>query len=158
ILTKTSPEIKKVDLKYLTTGGASGNGIRRDEKVLKASVSLNNSKTVLLLETKGGRDSVKEESQKEDISQYYNHTQDRLVTPADIIVFIKTFYFENVALKDEIENITIKREADLIAITVHLKIDSFLNKGDKSELLAKILENKISLRSSGVLPFVVEIL
>jgi hypothetical protein len=158
ILTKNNPDIKKVDLKYLTTCGASANGIRRDEKAVKTSVSLNNSKTVLLLDTKGGRDSIKDESQKEDIAQYYHHTQDRLVTPADIIVFIKTFYFENVTLRDEIENISIKRKDDYVAITVHLKTDSYLKKGDKSDILAETLQNKITLRASGILPFQVKIL
>jgi hypothetical protein len=158
ILTKNNRNIKKVTLPYLTTNGASANGIRKGEKAAKTPVSLNNSETVLLFATQGGKDAVKDEMQKEDIANYYNHTHDRLVTPADIMVFIKTFYFENVKLIDEIENISIEREDEHITITVNLKINSNLKQTEKCELLAETLQNRIFLRSSGVLPFRVNIL
>jgi len=158
ILTKNNPDIKKVNLQYLTTGGTSANGIRKDEKAIKAPVSLDNNKTVLLLETKGGKDAIKEENQKEDIAKYYHHTKDRLVTPADITIFIKTFYFENVRLEDEIENVYIQREDDHITVTVNLKENSDLKTSDKTAILSETLQNKISLRSSGILPFRVQIL
>jgi hypothetical protein len=158
ILTKNNPNIKKADLKYLTTVGGSANGIKKDEKATKAPASLNISKTVLLLETKGGRDAVKEESQKEDIAKYYHHTQDRLVTPADIILFIKTFNFENVKLSDEIENISINREDEHIAVNINLKMNSDLRRTGKCGILSAMLQNHISLRSSGILPFRVKIL
>jgi hypothetical protein len=157
ILTRNNPDIKKVDLKYLTTAGASANGIKKDEKAVKTPVSLNNSKTVLLLETKGGRDAVKDEAQKEALAKYYHHTKDRLVTPADIIIFVKTFYFENVKFGDEIENVSVKREDEHISVTVNLKVNSYLKASDKRTLLSKTLQNQISLRSSGILPFQVMI-
>jgi hypothetical protein len=157
ILTKTSKKKKKVDLKYLTTCGASGNGIRRDEKALKTSVSLDNSKTVLLLETKGGRNAIKDETQKEDIAKYYSQTKDRLVTPADIIVFIRTFYYDEKKLGNEIENIDIKSNKEIISIFIRLKNDSYLKKIEKTEILEEALQNEITLRSSGILPFQVEI-
>ena len=155
ILTQKNQNIKKVVLQYLTTGGASGNGIKKDEKAVKTSASLNNSKTVLL--SQGGKDAVKDESLKEDIAKYYHHTQDRLVTPADLMVFIKTFYFENIRLSDEIENMAINREEDHIVITVNLKNSSKLKQSNKNEILAKILQKQISVRSSGVLPFEVTV-
>ena len=158
ILTKSNSDIKKVNLQYLTTGGASANGIRKDEKAIKAPVSLDNNKTVLLLETKGGRDAIKEESQKEDIAKYYHHTHDRLVTPADITLFIRTFYFEDKKLDNEIENIYIQREDEHITVTVNLKDNSDLKISDKIAILSETLQNKISLKSSGVLPFHVKIL
>ena len=158
ILTKNNPDIKKVNLPYLTTGGASANGIKKDEKAIKSPVSLDNNKTVLLLETKGGRNFVKEESQKEDIAKYYFHTKDRLVTPADITIFIKTFYFEDKKLDNDVENISIQREDDQITVTVNLKDNSDLKTSDKTKILSETLQNKISLRSSGVLPFQVKIL
>jgi hypothetical protein len=158
ILTKNNPNIKKVELKYLTTSGAAANGIRKEEKAIKAPVSLNAGKTALLLETKGGRDVITEETQKEDIAKYYHHTKDRLVTPADIIVFVKTFYFENVKLNNEIENISVCRENEHIAVTIHLKSNSDLSTPDKREILSALLQNQIMLRSSGILPFHVRIL
>jgi len=158
ILTKNNPDVKKIDLKYLTTSGASANGIRKGEKATKAPISLNTAKTILLVETKGGRDAIKDESQKENIAKYYHHTKDRLVTPADIVVFIKTFYFENVTLKDEIENISIKREDTQLTVIVNLKINSYLRQSDRSAVLSEALQKEISLRSSGILPFRVEVL
>jgi hypothetical protein len=153
ILTRNNPDIKKVDLKYLTTAGASANGIKKDEKAAKTPVSLNNSKTFLLLETKGGRDALTDESQKEALAKYYHHTKDRLVTPADIIVFVKTFYFENVKLGDEIENVSVKREDEYITVSVNLKANSYLRTSDKRAVLSQTLQTGISLRSSGILPF-----
>jgi hypothetical protein len=141
----------------LTTCGASANGIRRDEKAVKASASLDNSKTILLLETKGGRNAINDETQKENIAKYYHHTRDRLVTPADIIVFIKTYYFENIKLGEEIENIAIHRDEEYFTITINLKIDSYFKKSGKSELLIETLLNKIKLKSSGVIPFRINI-
>jgi hypothetical protein len=158
ILTKSNQNVKKVDLQYLTTNGASSNGIRKNEKALKTPVALENSKTVLLLETKGGRDVVKNEAQKDDIAKYYHHTKDRLVTPVDIAMFIKTFYFENVRLGDEIENISIQHDDNHITVTVNLKDNSELKASDKREILSEMLQNKISLRTSGILPFHVKIL
>jgi hypothetical protein len=158
ILKKNNNETKKVELKYLTTAGASANGIKEIEKTAKIPIALDINKTNLLLETKSGKNSITDETQKDDIAKYYFQTKDRLVTPADITIFIKTFYYEeDKKLNDEIENISIRHENEYIAVIINLKHDSFLKNSDKAESLAKVLQNKITLRSSGVLPFKVHI-
>jgi hypothetical protein len=159
VLKKNNQGVKKVELKYLTTSGASANGIKKGEKATKIPITLDNNKTTLLLETKGGCDSVNDEAQKDNIAKYYFQTKDRLVTSADIIIFIKTFYYgDNQNLGNEIEDIHIEREKEQMTINIRLKNDSDLKKTDKLPMLAKVLQDKITLRSTGILPFQVNIL
>jgi len=157
ILKKDHKEVKKVDLKYLITQGAIANGIYKEGKAVKVPLSLDMDKTVMLFETKGGRDSIQNETQKEDIAKYFFQTKDRLVTPADIITFVKTFYYGERKLNDEIENISVHPTAENIYVTIKLKNDSYLKKIDKTEMVEEELQSKITLRSSGILPFIVRI-
>ena len=158
ILKKTNQTVKNTVVRYLLTSASAGNGIRKDEKPSKAPVSINNTKTTLLFETRGGRDSINNDAQKDDIAKYYFHTKDRLVTPADINIFIKTYYYENARLEDEIENISLINEDENIIININLKNDSYLKKAvEKTESLSELLQTKITLRSSGIKPFVVKI-
>ena len=157
VLKNNHNETKRVRLNYLTTAGASANGIKKEEKATKTPISLDNNKTILLIETKGGKNAIHDESQKEDIANYYFQTQDRLITPADIGIFIKTFYYDDGKLDDEIENISITRENEYMRIMINLKQDSLLKNSDSLESLAEVMQNKIMLRSSGILPFNVTI-
>jgi len=156
ILKKNNQEIKQVELKYLVTSGGSANGIKKGEKAIKSPTVLDNNKTSLLIETKGGSNGIKDEMQKENIAKYYFQTKDRLVTPADIIVFIKTFYYNNNRLGDEIEYITIKQEVEYLNIIIKLINEDFLCEADKKQL-SELLQTKITLKSSGILPFRVHI-
>ena len=159
VLKKNKAENKDVYLEYLITSGTSANGIRKDEKALKTPNYLDRNKTIFLLESKGGKNSVKNETQKENIAKYYFQTKDRLITPVDIRTFIKTFYYgENNKLDDEIETIFIKRESTHMEITIRLKNDSPLKNTEKAQSLAEILQTKITLRSTGILPFRVAVL
>jgi len=155
---KKSNKLKNnnVHLEYLITSGEFANGIKKSEKATKAPIYLDKGRTVLLLDTKGGKNSIKDESQKENIAKYYFQTRDRLITPADIRTFIKTFYFENSQLDEYIENITIKRESECIDIAINLKEKNDIQLKDK-DILATTLQSKIMLRSSGILPFQVKI-
>jgi hypothetical protein len=157
VLKKNDSEIVKAHLKYLTTAGAAGNEIKPFSKPVKSPVVCDSNKTSLLMETKGGRNSIKDEIQKETIAKYYFQTKDRLVTPADITLFIKSFYFNERILGNEIENISINREKDFIQISIKLKNESELQELENFNSLAETLQNKITLRSSGILPFVVNI-
>ena len=156
-LKQNEEPVKKVELEYLTTSGAAANGIRVGEKTTKTQLFLDLGKTILRLETKGGSNSISDETQKENIAKYYFQTQDRLVTPADIKSFIKTFYYEGTLFGDEIENIMIQRENEYVQINIPLKNDSALKNSDKATSLSNILQTKIALKSSGVLPFKVQI-
>ena len=159
VLKKNETETENVHIEYLTTSGTAANGIRKDEKAVKAPIYLDKNKTALLLETKGGRNSIKDENQKENIAKYYFQTKDRLVTQEDVRTFIKTFYYnENSKLCDDMEHIAIERKNEHIAITIKLNSDSPLKNTDKTASLAETLQNKIMLKSTGIMPFQVKIL
>jgi len=159
VLKKSKLEKKDVYLEYLLTSGTAANGIRKDEKAIKAPNYFDKNKTILLLETKGGKNSVKNEIQKENIAKYYFQTKDRLITSADIRTFIKTYYYdENSKLDDEIETISINHKYEYIEIIITIKNDSLLKNTEKAQSLAELLQNKITLRSTDILPFSVRIL
>ena len=156
VLKKNKVESKNIYLEYLTTSGTSANGIKKTEKASKAANWLDRNNTFLLHDTQSGRNTVTSDVQKEDISKYYFQTKDRLVTQADIRIFIKSFYYnENCKLGSVIKNITMERNPDYILIIINLDVDNTLNT-DKN-FLAKTLQNKIMMKSASVMPFKVEI-
>jgi len=157
VLKKSGKEIGKIDLKYLTTNGAAGNELKPFSKPLKTPIVCDVAKTSLLMETKGGRNGIKDETQKEAIAKYYFQTKDRLVTPSDITVFIKSFFFNDGILGNEIENILINKEKYFIRISVELKKESYLRELENLDTLTETLQNKITLKSTGILPFRVHI-
>jgi hypothetical protein len=158
VLKKNETENTNVHVEYLTTSGTAANGIKKDDKAIKAPNYLDKNKTVLLLETKGGKNSIKDETQKENIAKYYFQTKDRLITQEDIRTFIKTFYYnENNKLGDDIETINIERKSEYIAININLNNESSLKNIDKTTPLAETLQNKIMLKSTGIMPFQVTI-
>ena len=158
ILKKNSSENQNIHVEYLITAGSAANGIRKDEKAIKTPNCLERSKTVLLLETKGGRNSIKNEVQKESIAKYYFQTKERLITMNDISTFIRTYYYdEKSKLDNELENIAIKREDSCIDISLTLKEDSLLKSSDQLPSISETLRNKITYRSTGILPFRVSI-
>ena len=158
VLKKNDTENKNLNLEYLTTTGTAANGIRKEEKPVKAPSYLDKNKTALLIESKGGRNGIKDEKQKENIAKYYFQTKDRLITQEDIRSFIRTFCYDNNSkLNDDIETITIERQRDQIAITINLNSDSPLKNTDKATALAETLQTKITLRSTGIMPFHVTI-
>ena len=158
VLKKSKQDNKSVTINYLTTYGEKGNGVKTDEKATKTPVFIDRNKTSLLLETKGGKNSINNESQKDDIAKYYFQTRDRLITPADIKTFIRTYYFNGCKLDDEIENIIIKPEDGYIAVIIKLNESSLLKEADEIFSLSEILQNKIVLKSTGILPYKVLIL
>jgi hypothetical protein len=159
VLKNSKIENRSIHLKYLTTSGASANGIKENEKAVKAPNYLDRNNTALLFKTRGGKDSIKDENEKENVAKYHFLTGDRLVTEADIRLFIKTFYYdENQNLGNNVASINIERKSEKIVITINLKNDSALKNSDKLPMLAEILQNKITLRSSSITPFHVSIL
>ena len=89
------------------------------------------------------------------------------MTPADIRTFIKTFYYEGILLGDKIKDISIDRKNNEIIVVINLKDDSQLETNDKKrqleelqknkENLEKLLQTKITLKSSGMISFKVGI-
>jgi len=156
VLKKKKAE-KNVYLEYLTTSGASI--IRKGEKASKAPLDLDRDKTVFLMDAKGGRNSIQDQTQKENIAKYYFQTKDRLVTPADITCFVRSFYYnEDSKLGDDIENLSVEKKDEQIVITINLIDDSALKNMDEAKKsLGKLLQSKINLKSTGIMNFQVEI-
>jgi len=133
-------ENESVNLNYLITSGESANRIRKGDKAIKAPNYLDRNKTILLLETKGGKNSIKDESEKENITKYYFLTKDRLVTAADIRAFCHK------ELGDSIDNIDFSKKNGYIEINIKLKADN-------PKIDAITLQRKIELRSTGAVSY-----
>ena len=126
---------KHLYINYLATSGETANGIKKGEATTKVGSLLNKQKTKLVCDTIGGRNSIKDEAQKENIAKYYLLTGDRLVTKADIRAFCRK------ELGDCI--VDFRRENGCIVIEIKLK--------EHNPKIDEItLQKKIELRSTGV--------
>ncbi|MCL2417501.1 MAG: type VI secretion system baseplate subunit TssF [Bacteroidales bacterium] len=133
-------------INYLTTSGEAVNGIKKGEVATKTGSSLNRQKTRLLCETKGGRNSISDEVEKENIAKYYFLTNDRLITAADIRAFCHK------ELGDCVNTINLRKENDCVVIEIKLKEDS------SPRIDETTLQRKIELRSTGAVLYRVSFL
>jgi len=133
-------------INYLTTSGEAANGIKQGEVATKTGSSLNRQKTQLLCETKGGRNSISNEIDKENIAKYHLLTNDKLITTADIRAFC---YKE---LGDCIDNINLRKENNGVVIEIKLQENS------SPRMDATTLQKKIELRSMGAVLYRVSFL
>jgi len=132
---------KKLYINYLITSGENANGIKKGELATKTSQFLNKQKTKLLYETKSGKNSIKDETEKENIVKYYLLTGDKLVTAADIRAFCRK------ELGECIEgNINLRKEKDCILIEIKLNENN-------PKIDANSLTKKIELRSTGAVSY-----
>lgn len=136
-----------VYIQYLYTSGSLPNGIKKNEKATKTSPGFDKNGTVLLRDIDGGKDSIKDEIQKENITHYYLLTKDRLVTLADVRAFC---YKE---LEGKAKRVDILKKDDKISVNIKLDEESFFQNKDNLELWSHALQKKIELRSSGILPY-----
>lgn len=144
---KRLPKSESVHLEYLSTNGSMPNGIKKNEKPSRTTLSLDRNNTFLLRNVDGGKDSVKDEVQKENITRYYLLTKDRLVTLADVRAFC---YKE---MENHAKKIDISKKEGLIWVNIKLNEDYLIQNKDELELQAKGLQKKLELRSSGLLPY-----
>lgn len=142
-----SPKSKYVHLDYLCTAGSLPNGIKKNEKPSRISLGLDRNDSFLLRDVDGGKDSVKDEIQKENITRYYLLTKDRLVTLADVRAFC---YKE---MEGQAEKIDIFKEQGTLRVNIQLNEDFLFQNKDKLDLWAETLQRKIELHSSGILPY-----
>jgi len=138
---------KSVYLEYLCTMGSLSNGIKKGERPSKISLGFDRNETFLLQDVEGGRDSIKDEIQKENITRYYLLTKDRLVTLADV----RTFCYKE--MEGQAEKIDVFKEGDTIRINIQLNEDFLFQNKDKLNFWAGALQKKVELRSSGILPY-----
>jgi hypothetical protein len=171
-LLQTQGDDKDVYLEYLSTSGELANGIKKDEKVTKINTvrSLNHdtmeneeidltvldrNQTILIQEVKGGKNSISDETQKEDTAKYCLLTKDRLVTMADI----RSFCYKELGYQN-IENIDIRKNSNEINIDISLKKNSLYFENEekleqKLEQMKNILPKKMSLRSNDMMKFII---
>jgi len=128
----------------LITSGEAANGIKKGEAATKVSSPLNKQKTKLLCDTTGGRNSITNELQKEDIAKYYIQTKDRIVTLADI----RAFCYKEIG-SNKIEKIDIEKQRNTLNITVKLN-KSGKNEGQNMEA---VLQKKLELHTNNNMEF-----
>ena len=145
ILKKNEANNANVHLEYLTTSGASANGIKKGEKATKTPNYIDRNKTILLTETRNGRNSIRDVSQKEAIARYYFLTKDRIITATDI----RTFLYKEIGSRN-VERIEVRKESNCIRIDIQLTADS-----DVERIYAQknTLQLKMELRAFNLLPF-----
>lgn len=136
-----------VYIQYLCTSGSLPNGIKKNGKVSRTSLGFDKNGTILLRDVDGGKDSIRDEIQKENITHYYLLTKDRLVTLADIRAFCRK------EMEGQAEKIDILKENGKIKVNIKLNEDAFFQNRDKLQSWADALQKKIELRSSGILPY-----
>ena len=147
ILKKNEAEYPNVHLEYLTTSGVAANGIKKGEKATKVPNYIDRNKTALLTDTRNGRNSIRDDSQKEDIAKYYFLTKDRIITATDI----RTFLYKEIG-SSNVEAIKIRKdkENNCIRIDIQLTADS-----DVESIYAQkeTLQQKMELRAFNLLPY-----
>lgn len=143
---------QRLAISYLLTDGKSGNNIMPGAILSLPSVF--DSKSEILDTTFGGRDEVSEESEIRTIAQYYSHTQDRLVTRADIKKFcIKELVTVRHLKRDQIKKVSVTPGVSdgKYGITVEIQLVQKPTMKISEDLLNKIsdeLQCKIAIRSS----------
>lgn len=147
--TNNASSIKEdnIHIQYLYTSGSLPNGIKKNEKPTKVSLGFDKNTTILLQDTDGGKDSIKDEIQKENITHYHLLTKDRIVTLADVRAFCHK------ELEGKAEKIDILKKDGEINVSIKLDEEFFFQNRDSLEAWAQALQKKIELRSSGILPY-----
>ncbi|MDR1553538.1 MAG: hypothetical protein LBS69_08780 [Prevotellaceae bacterium] len=140
---------KNLYINYLITSGELANGIKKGDNASKTNSPLDSKKTVLLCDTAGGKNSITDELQKENIAKYYFLTKDKLVTLADI----RAFCYKETGPQN-VERIDIHKESGRLIITIKLKEESPIAEDiEKMELQTVILSKKLAWHSHDSMEF-----
>ena len=143
-------QYNNVTLDYLTTNCELANNIKEGEKAQATSEFLDKGKTVLLMDTTGGREEEYNEETLNRLARYNLLTKDRLVTVSDL----KAFCYRE--LKNKIEDVTVRNTGKKIDIVIKLKDDDASDPSEKY-CYETLLKQKIKVRSLFSLPIVVNI-
>ena len=136
---------ESVKINFLTTNCELANGIYKGEKPASTSEFLDKDKTVLLLDTGGGRNEERNEASLNHLARYNLLTKDRLVTASDL----KALCYRE--LKDKIRNVTIKNTGEQINVSITLK-DNFFPEQKEKSYYEFLIQQKIIARSLLCLP------
>lgn len=140
---------ENIFIEYLSTSGEFGNGIKKDEKALSTPKFLDKMQTKLILDTKGGKNLVENEEEKNRIAKYYFLTKEKIVTQADIISFC---YKE---LGDNIKKIEVNKDYDKIKVDILLTDSYEIKSQNDADQISNSLQKKIEVYSTILIPIVV---
>ena len=144
-------QYNNVTIDYLTTNCELANNIKEGEKAGSASEFLDKDKTVLLMDTTGGKEEEYNEETLNRLARYNLLTKDRLITCSDL----KAFCYRE--LNGKIVDVSVKNTGKKIDITIKFQDESAFDPQEKffHEIL---LKQKIKVRSLFSLPIVVNII
>ena len=141
-LTRPSDNVK---VNFLTTNCELANGISKGEKPTTISEFLDKEKTVLLQDTAGGRNELRNEASINHLARYNLLTKDKLVTASDL----KALCYRE--LKEKIRSVSVKNTGEQINVLITLKDDFFPEQKEKAFYEA-LIQQKINARSLLCLP------
>ena len=144
-------QYNNVTLDYLTTNCELANNIKEGEKAQAASEFLDKGKTVLLMDTAGGKEVEYNEETLNRLARYNLLSKDKLVTVSDL----KAFCYRE--LKYKIEDVSVQNTGKKIDIQIRLKDDDAADPSEKY-FCETLLKQKIKVRSLFSLPVTVMII
>ena len=144
-------QYNNITVDYLTTNCVLANNIKEGEKATVASEFLDKARTVLLMDTSGGREEEYNEETLNRLARYNLLTKDRLITCSDL----KAFCYRE--LKNKIEDITVQNTGKKIDIQIIIKDEEGTYDPQDKFFHETLLKQKIKARSLFSLPIVVTI-
>ena len=152
-----------LNVRYLTTGGATVNSLLGKDCVFDAPSGFVTTATHNISVPIPGTDEIKDQSALESLSRYYMTTGDRIVTMADIKVFCYKELLVRYGIgSDLIRRLRVNRRLQRestgcgyeIVAEITLEGSSFVNRSfaDKVSMAETLLEQMIAVRSANIYP------
>ena len=152
-----------LNVRYLTTGGATVNSLLGKDCVFDAPSGFVTTATHNISVPIPGTDEIKDQSALESLSRYYMTTGDRIVTMADIKVFCYKELLVRYGIgSDLIRRFRVNRRLQRentgcgyeIVAEITLEGSSFVNRSfaDKVQMAETLLEQMIAVRSANIYP------
>ena len=157
-----------VDVRYLTTSGATVNASLNADSTFIVPTGLNSAQTQQIANPVMGSDEITDESAKASMSRYYIATCDRIVTPADIKLFCYNELLTRYGIiRDMIRSISVNRRQQIekngpgyeIVVDILLADNTFVKRSfeEKVSLVEMLLQKMIEVRNTNIYPIVVTI-
>ena len=157
-----------LSLTYVTTLGSAINGQLSDNSTFQPPAGFNNASVRLIGTPVPGSDEVRDQLEEASLSRYYMITNDRLVTPADMMLFC---YMELMTLygitRQMVKSITVshRQQQDRweagyeILVEIILNENTFIRRGfeEKIPQAETLMQAMISVRSANIYPVQVTI-
>ena len=157
-----------MNVKYLTTSGASVNNFLNDNVVFQTPANINPNSVKQVTRPTPGLNEVASDSISKTLLRYYMLTGDRIMTPADVKLFCKTELERIYGLeKETISSIKVATRLTQdnyscgyeICADIILKDSPIIKRSlsGKTGLMEIVLQKMLEVRSTGIYPFRVTI-